>query len=238
MTNPIPFFDFDFFETRDVTLRRLKKFSLAAITNLEQDNPGGVFDQLIADLKADHDTLFGTMLSADPGISQRRSYAPLMWGAIAELQDQLEEDEDLIVYKTKKNPLVGPAFFPNGRTEYCNASLLTADLLFQRAVNAATAHEAALGPEFDKTRYTALQEQFQTARKEVGKGDEQTADARAQATSARNELTMRLTDAVKKVAAEFLRDTPRCEKYFPVHLLVRGEHDKEEEPAVEPKPTA
>jgi hypothetical protein len=94
MTNPIPFFDFDFFETRDVILRRLKKFSLAAITNLEQDNPDGVFDQLILNLKKRHDTLFGTMLSADAGVSQRRSYAPLMWGAIADLQDQLEEDED------------------------------------------------------------------------------------------------------------------------------------------------
>lgn len=228
MTNPTPYFDFDYFESRDVILRRLKKFSLAAILRLEQDNPGGIFDALIADLKAKHDVLFGTMLSADTGIAKRRGYAPKMWGAIEGLQDQLEEDEDLINYKSKKNSLIGPAFFPNGRTEYTNATLETADLLFQRVVGAATTHAAALGTDFDAAQYTALYDQFKTGRQGTGEGDEQTDKARAAGVSARDELTQRLTDAVKLVAAQFLRDTPRCEKYFPFHLLLPGEHDKEE----------
>ncbi|MBC7447202.1 MAG: hypothetical protein H7330_04020 [Hymenobacteraceae bacterium] len=228
MINPIPFFDSDFFDTRDVILRRLKKFSLAVILRLEQDNPASTFDALIASLKAFHDTLFGTMLAADKGIAQRRGYAPLMWGAIASLQDLLEADQDLIEYKGKKNPLIEAAFFPNGRNEYTKATLETADLLFSRAKDAATAHAATLGADFDKTKYLALYEQFKTARQQVGEGDEQAGAARAEGVSARDELTLRLTDAVKLVSVEFLRDAPRCEKFFPVHLLLPGEHDKEE----------
>ena len=45
------------------------------------------------------------------------------------MQHQLEEDEDLIEYKGKKNPALYPAFFPNGRREYTQATLLTAELL-------------------------------------------------------------------------------------------------------------
>ncbi len=227
MINPTPYFDSDFFNTRDVILRRLKKFSLAAILRLEQDNPGGTFTALFADLKAKHDALFGTMLAADAGTGKRRGYATQMWGALEGLQDLLEADEALIDYKTQKNALIRPAFFPNSRTEYSNATLETADLLFQRAVNAATAHAATLGAEFDATKYTALYTQFKAGRQGTGEGDEQTATARAEGLSAREDLTQRLTDAVKIVAGEFLRDSARCAKFFPFHLLLPGEHDQE-----------
>jgi hypothetical protein len=229
MTNPTPFFDNDYFETRDVILRRLKKFSLAAILRLEQDNPKGVFDTLLVDLKVHHDALFGTMLSADQGTNKRRGYAVQMWSALEGLQNQLETDEALIDYKSKKNPLIRAEFLPKGRTEYTNATLETADLLFQRVVNAATAHAATLGAEFDASRYTALYEQFKAGRQGTGEGDEQSAKARAEGISVRDQLTQRLTDAVKLVAAQFLRDEARCAAYFPFHLLQPGEHDAEDD---------
>lgn len=235
MINPTLFFDHDYFETNDVILRRLKKFSLAAILRLEADNPNGVFNALTADLRSRHDALFGTMLSTDAGISKRRGHAAMMWQAIEGLQDALSDDEALIEYKTKKLPLLSAAFFPNGRNEYTRATLETADLLFQRVVNAATTHAAALGADFDAPRYTALYEQFKAGRQGTGEGDEQSAKARAEGVSVRDQLTQRLTDAVKLVAAQFLRDEARCAAYFPFYLLQPGEHDAEVEEA--PKPT-
>ena len=219
MLNPMPFFAPNFFATADVTLPRLQKFSLDAIQRLTLDNPGGVFTGLIADLTAAYTALFGSVTAADAGISQRRSSAQLMWGALADLQHQLEEDEDLIVYKSKKDPNVRLAFFPNGRTEYSQATLLTADKLFERARNAAGAYAKTLGADFDPALYTGFYTAFKEARDGTGAGDEQSAKARADAQHHRQDLTSRLSDAVKLVAAQFLRDEARAAAYFRMALL-------------------
>jgi len=219
MLNPAPFFAPDFFATTDVTLPRLQKFSLDVIQRLALDNPGGTFTALVADLTAHHTALFGSMAAADAGVSQRRGSAQRMWGALADLQQQLEDDEDLIDYKSKKNPAIRAAFFPNGRYEYSRATLLTADLLFSRAQAAATAHAAALGPDFKPAPYAAFYTAFQAGRDGAGAGDEQSAKARAEGQQHRADLTGRLTDAAKLVAAQFLRDEPRCAAYFRTELL-------------------
>ncbi|MGY3088377.1 hypothetical protein ACVWYF_001410 [Hymenobacter sp. UYAg731] len=218
MLNPTPFFA-DYFATTDVTLPRLQKFSLDVLQRLALDNPGGAFTQLIADLTAYHTALFGSMAAADAGTSQRRTSAQQMWGALADLQHELEEDEDFIEYKSKKTPAIRLDFFPNGRTEYSKASLLTADLLFARAETAATIHATALGTEFDAARYTSLYAAFQAGRDGIGAGDEQSAKARAEAQTHRQDLTLRLTDAVKLVAAHFPRDEARAVAYFRLGLL-------------------
>lgn len=219
MLNPTPFFAADFFAGRDVTLPRLQKYSLDAIQRLTLDNPGDVFTPLVADLTTFHTALFGAITDTDAGISQRRTQAQLMWGAVADLQHQLEEDEDLIDYKSKKNPAIRLAFFPNGRQEYSHATLLTADLLFARAQAAATTHAKTLGPEFDPALYTGFYTAFKDARDGTGAGDEQSAKARADAQHHRQDLTLRLTDAVKLVAGQFPRDEARASAYFRVGLL-------------------
>ena len=239
MTNPTPFFDRDFFETRDVTLNRLQKFTRDVIQRLTLDNPGGVFTALIADLTSYYEALFGSLTEADAGISQRRGSAGQMWGALADLQNQLEQDEDLINYKNQKNPGLRAAFFPNDREEYSRASLLTADVLFTRVVNAATAHAAVLGADFDAPRYAQLYTAFKAAREGTGAGDEQSAKARAEASTHRTTLTERLTDAVKLVAAQFLRDEPRCRAYFRFELLSAPQAaPADEAPDAEPTPPA
>ena len=219
MVNPTPFFAPDYFATQDVTLPRLQKFSLDVAQRLALDNPGGAFTALLADLTAYHTALFGSMAATDAGISQRRTGAQLLWGALADLQHQLEEDEALIDYKSKKNPAIRLAFFPNGRTEYSKASLLTADLLFARAEKAALTHAKTLGTEFDPALYTRLYTAFKAGRDDTGAGDEQSAKARAEAQAHRSDLTARLSDAVKLVAAQFLRGEARCAAYFRVGLL-------------------
>jgi hypothetical protein len=181
MVNPTPFFAPDYFATQDVTLPRLQKFSLDVAQRLALDNPGGAFKALLADLTIYHTTLFGSMAATDAGISQRRTGAQLLWGALADLQHQLEEDEALIDYKSKKDPAIRLAFFPNGRTEYSKASQLTADLLFARAEKAALAHAKALGTEFDPALYTRLYTVFKAGRDDTGAGDEQSTKARVEA---------------------------------------------------------
>ncbi len=219
MLNPTPFFAPDYFATTDVTLPRLQKFSLDAIQRLTLDNPSGVFTALVADLTTAYTALFGAVTATDAGISQRRTNAQQMWGALADLQHQLEADEALIDYKSKKTPAIHTAFFPNGRYEYSRASLLTADLLFARAQAAATTHAKALGADFDAAPYATFYTAFKEARDGTGAGDEHSAKARAEAQHHRADLTGRLTDATKLVAAQFLRDEARCAAYFRVGLL-------------------
>ena len=219
MLNPHPIFAPDYFATKDVTLLRLQKLSLDVMQRLALDNPGGVFAALVADLTAHNTALFGSLSATDAGISQRRTGAQQMWGALADLQHRLEADEALIDYKSQKTPAIRTAFFPNGRQEYSQATLLTADLLFTRAQTAAAAHAKALGADFDAAPYAAFYTAFRAGRDDTGAGDEQSAKARAAAQAHRADLTARLSDAVKLVAAQFLRDEARCAAYFRVGLL-------------------
>ena len=219
MLNPTPFFAADYFATRDVTLPRLQKFSVDVITRLAADNPGQVFDVLVKDLRASHTALFGAMTGVDQGISERRTAAQLMWGALTDLQQQLADDEALIKYKSRKAPALTAAFFPNGRREYANASLLTAELLLSRAATAAATHAKTLGADFDPAPYAGFLKDFLAGREGTGSGDEQSAKARAEAQHHRQDLTLRLTDAVKLVAAQFPRDEARARAFFRMELL-------------------
>ena len=237
MLNPTPFFAADYFATRDVTLGRLQKFTVDVITRLTQDNPGGAFAALVADLTARHTDLFGAQASADAGLSQRSTAAQLMWGALADLQAQLEDDEELLRYKAKKTPALLADFLPHGRSEYASASLLTAELLLHRAATAATTHAKTLGTDFDAARYTGFLQAFLAARQATGQGDEQTAKARAAATTHRQDLTLRLTDAVKLVAAHYLRDAARAAAYFRFELL-QPKEGASQAPEATPAPAA
>ncbi len=219
MLNPTPFFAIDYFATRDVTLLRLQKFSVDVLQRLKADNPGQAFDALVADLSAYHTALFGAMSGIDAGFSQRRTAAQQMWGALADAQHQLAEDEALIEYKARKTPALHQAFFPNGRSEYSNATLLTAELLLARAAAAATAHAKTLGADFDPAPYAGFLQAFLTGRDGTAGGDQQSAQARAEAQHHRQDLTQRLTDAVKRVAAHGLRDEARAAAYFRFELL-------------------
>lgn len=219
MLDPTPFLAADYFDTRDVTLARLQKYTVDVILRLTEDNPGGVFDVLIQDLTTCHTDLFGAQATADAGLSHRQTEAQKMWGALADLQDQLEDDEELLKYKAKKTPAILADFLPHGRSEYANATLLNAELLLSRAATAATTHAKTLGEDFDASRYTGFLTAFLKGRKGTGHGDEQTAKARAAAHTHRDTLTQRLTDAVKLVAAQFLRDEARAAAYFRTGLL-------------------
>jgi len=219
MLDPTPFLAADYYATKDVTLPRLQKYSVDVILRLGLDNPGGVFTPLIADLTRLHTALFGAITAADAGISQRRTAAQVMWGALADLQHQLDEDKELLNYKSKKTPAIRQDFFPNGRKEYAQATLLTAELLFARAATAATTHAKALGTEFDPALYGGFYTAFKAGRDGTGAGDEQSAKARAEGQSHRQDLTLRLSDAVKLVAAQFPRDEARAAAYFRVGLL-------------------
>ena len=232
MLNPTPFFAPDYFATRDVTLPRLQKFSVDVIQRLAADNPGQAFDALVADLRAFHTALFGAVGSVDQGISQRRTAAQQMWGAVADLQHQLAEDEALIEYKSKKTPALHQAFFPNGRSEYTNATLLTAELLLTRAATAAATHAKTLGADFDPAPYAGFLQAFRDGRDGTGAGDQQSAQARAEAQHHRQDLTQRLTDAAKLVAAHWLRDEARAAAYFRFDLL------QAPTPATTPRPAA
>ena len=219
MLTPTPFFAPDFFATDDVTLPRLQKFTVDVITRLTQNNPGGVFTALAADLQAAHDDLFGAVARADQGTSARRTAAQLMWGAIHDAQHQFEADEDLLEYKAKKTPAIHADFFPNGRQEYGRATLLTAELLLSRLATAAATHATVLGTDFDATLYAGYLQAFLDGRDGTGQGDEQTAKNRAAAQGHRTALTLRLTDAVKLVDAQWLRDEARAAAYFRTSLL-------------------
>ena len=92
-------------------------------------------------------------------------------------------------------------------------------MLFARAEKAALTYAKQLGAEFDPALYTGFYQAFREGREDTGPGDEESAKARAESHAHCDDLTSGLSDAVKLVAAQFLRDEARCVAYFRVGLL-------------------
>ncbi|MFD2719188.1 hypothetical protein ACFST9_10710 [Hymenobacter monticola] len=78
---------------------------------------------------------------------------------LADLQHQFDEDKELLNYESTKMPTIRHDFFPNGRKEYAQTTLLTAELLLARAAKAAT-HAKTLGADFGTTRHTGFRDAF------------------------------------------------------------------------------
>lgn len=231
MTNLPTVFDDNYFNDKDITSKRLLKFTDVVRVRLKADDLGGKLLAIEAEIGDHAADLFADVRAVDTGTGVRRGNAKEMWAALRGLNQQLDDDDELIWLKAKKNALIGTAFFPNGgRAEYIRATLLTADLLFQRVVKAAHDHAAALGDDFDAGKYDALYTRFKNGREGTQQGDATVATGRA-ATADKNrvDLEKALTRAVKQVAALLPHDPARAARYFPTELLFRGKGESEGE---------
>lgn len=238
MTDLFVVFDPDYFNDKNITLKRLQKFTGEVRIRLLADTINGKLVAVEAEIGDHTADLFGDMAAVDQGIGQRRGNAQLMWAALRGLNTQLDADDELIWLKAKKNPLIGTAFFPTGsRTEYGRASLLTADVLFARVQQAVLDHTTALGPDFSPAPYAALQTQFDAARGHTRNADAATGTGRADtADEHRPALTQALTRAVKTVAALLPHDPARAAKYFPTELLLPATGEPATDEAAAPLP--
>jgi hypothetical protein len=238
MTNLDAVFDENYYNDKDITNKRLLKFTDVVRTRFREANMGGKLNAAEAELGDHAAQLAADLQAVDQGTGTRRGNAKMMWGAIRGLNQQLDADDELIWLKAKKNALIGTAFFPKGsRTEYGNANLLTVDLLFQRAVKAAHDHATALGDEFDPQKYDTLYQQFKDGRDGTQKGDAQVATGRADtADENRTDLELALTRATKLVASLYPHDPARAAQYFPTELLFRKEGEPEDDEETDTPP--
>lgn len=156
----------DWFNDPKITPNRLYNFSIHHVLKLIPNNPGGIYDTIIADSEA-RNTDFGTAygLKKDDVDVRVESSKVKRTERTAFENYMSQKAEPAVKLKYGKGTTTYNLFFPHGLTGYENANDVDFEHAVNRAVELATTYEADLGTPF-KTATIAAADAYTGAAQE------------------------------------------------------------------------
>ncbi len=206
------------FDTAKISDDSLKKFSEIAMQRFIANNPGSIYDVIIADITAAHTGYYGAITDEDVKTAIKEGSTVAMNGALKLFKETVSQKEGIVRGTYGADSPTYQEFFPHGVTEYSNSTLKTAETLMDRMVSASTAHVAELTAAF-VTLFTNLKTSF------IAKRDAQLllmgeVKGKKEATSSnRNVLEVVLMKAVLTVAINNVGNPDAIDIYFDQSFL-------------------
>ncbi len=147
MTNLEVYFS-NAFQIGRVSNPRLQKFAEDNIQRMSTNNPGGIYNTLISDTTSSYTGYFGAL--ADKALQKA-----VLEAKTVDMDDKLQifksfvsRQEGLIRSKWGKDAPEYQEFYPQGVTEYTNATLATVEVIMNRYVKSCVKYSADLGVPF------------------------------------------------------------------------------------------
>jgi len=207
----INFFNFfeNIFDTDRISDDNLRKFCEDHIGRLTQNNSGGEFTIILTDITNKYTLYFGKMSNEDIAFAVQQSLTATVDNLIESFKDEASKQEKLISYHFAETTPAYQEFYPQGVTEYRNATKANVELLMARMVSACTAHQAVLGPAI-VTLFTGFKTNFPLARNaQILKISEVTSDKTLTATT-RNDIETQLIGNLHFIGFTFPGNPTRC----------------------------
>lgn len=126
----------------------MQKFAEDTIQRTTANNPGGIYDTLITDTVTQYTGYFGALSDKSTQKAVLESKTLSMENSLQTFKSFVSRQEGLIRSKWGKDAPEYQEFYPQGITEYTNATLSTVEVLMSRYKNAAAEHSADLGVPF------------------------------------------------------------------------------------------
>ncbi len=142
---------------------KLRKFTENHLQRMTANNPGGIYATLITDTAVVYTNYFGSMTDELTNSNIKEGKTVTVNLAVAAFKKEVSREEGLIRSKWGVGSPQYQEFYPQGVSQYTNASLENIEMLMVAFVNAATAHVADLGAPF-VTKFTTLKNNFSAAR--------------------------------------------------------------------------
>ena len=151
------------FDTKEISDDTLKEFTQKNLTSMSQNNPGSIYDTLITDTTQAYTNYFGAMTDEATKIAIKEGKTVTMNVKLQTFKDFASRQEGLIRSKWGTEAAEYQEFYPQGISEYTQATLASIEQIMDRYKNAATTYQADLGAQF-LTDVTTLIDEFTTAR--------------------------------------------------------------------------
>jgi hypothetical protein len=207
------FTNYFLFERTRIADNALKKFAEDHIQRLTANNGGGDFTTILNDTTNAYIGYFGNITDKDLALAVQQSLTMSADNLIANFKKTVSQKEGTIKSIYGKDSPTYQEFFPQGLTEYSNATKANVETLMNRMVSSSTAHVADLTPAFVAI-FTNIKSNYVTARTlQLAK----IADVATQTTEkhdTRATLEIQLCKNVHFIGFMFPGDVDRCMDFF------------------------
>ena len=213
----------DLYDDRELIDSRLRTFADDHLIRLANNNPGGVYNTMIADTTTAYTAYYGSFNNelVIEAVTQGLTIATN--NAATAVKNKLSNQQKFIDYTFGEGSEIYQQFFPYGMTEYHNARIDDLGNLLDRYVTAATAHLTAV----QLAEVTPLVTAFTAARTAQRNAFSQTDTLRMGRRDTRKALTLQLTRNTLALASDHLNNVDAFDNYFDLTLLPisRGDSD-------------
>lgn len=217
------------FDSRKITNTRLANFAEDSLNRFKDIAIEGQFATTIAELTVALDNLRKELGDVKSAKDARKTKTLRVDEFIKLFKNTMSELEGVIAYTTGGfNSDAYRAFYPNGVSEYRNATKTNMAEQITSVKNALTTFDAALSADL-KTKLNGFYTQWHTLRNQQETAKSKVTDNRTERTDARKEMEMALHKAVATVNLEFPLEEDKCARFFDFNMLYPVKHHEKEE---------
>lgn len=200
------------------------------IARLSANNPGGIYDEIIAETKLLFAAFKETRSLRDIEFAEQQGSTVTTANARAACLKLVRNREGYIRYKFGGSNTAGYIeFFPEGLKELSSIRLMKLDFFMQRMVTKATNFQAELGPQL-LADFTAARQAFAEARDAQTTNIVQTKTLRTRTHNARKALADQLMRNLHTIGLHNIGNPEAAADYFDQHLFTPPRGRKKEAP--------
>lgn len=213
----------DIYDDRELIDSRLRTFADDHLIRLANNNPGSIYDPMIAATTAAYTAYYGSISNELVIEAVTQGLTITTNNAAMAVRTKLGNQQKFIDYTFGKGSNIYQEFFPFGMEEYHQARIDDLGSLLDRYVTAANAHLTAA----QVGEVIPLVTAFTTARAAQRNAFSQTDTLRTGRRDTRKALTMQLTRNTLALASDHLTNADAFDNYFDLTLLPisRGDND-------------
>ena len=152
------------FDSPLISDSNLLKFAQIHLGRLTQNNPGNIYDSIIAEMTLAYNDYFSIITAKATKTAVKEGKTVGKNHAVTAFKKFVSRYEGFIRAEWGVKSGEYQEFYPHGIYEYSRGTLANIDKLIYRYLSAATSHQAVLGAEF-VTNITNLRDDFVNARK-------------------------------------------------------------------------
>ena len=217
------------FDDERISDEKLAKFTEIHIQKLAANNNNGRYTTLISETNAAYEAYFGAMKDEDTKFAIQQSHTKSMQAVFEEFKKMISQKEGLVRSFWNTDSPTYQEFFPLGVTEYSTSTLANVEVLMNRIVTAARAHEKDLGEAFINL-FTDIQTRFISARTAQLQKKGEVSGSKDVAVKKRGSLERQLMKNLLTLAVEYMGDPERGMDFFDQSFIRKiGNYEKDEE---------
>ena len=201
------------FNTREISDANLKKFSQTHISRLTSANTGGTYNDILADVQAAYTPFANAINAEDFAHSQQQGNTIAADNIFYEFKTLISQKEGFVRGIWGVNSPQYQDFFPEGLSEYSQATKTNVEMLMSRIVAAATTHNAELNPDF-LLLFQGIESNYLAARTAQLTKIGEVETLKTNSSNARQVLTTQLMKNLLIIASNNVGNTSMLEDYF------------------------